>query len=72
MPRNYEKSIEPRKPVKVTREECLKCEKGPFETVDDIRICPGCTTSNLQNHSCLDDTRFIMGSQTGGRRKGRS
>ena len=71
MSREYQKSHRPRVPVKVTRESCLKCGEGPFETEDDMRICPSCTNSNWRGPG-LDDTRYSMGSATGGRKKGRS
>ena len=68
--KEYEKSHQPRKPVKVMRDECLKCGKGPIELEDDMRICPACTTNNLQNSSGYGNTGITIARSSRNGRKG--
>jgi len=57
--------------VKTTERECLKCEKI-VKLKDDMRICPACTTNNLQNSSGYGNTGITMSYPSGGRKRAMS
>jgi hypothetical protein len=68
--KEHKESHQPRKPT-ITERECLKCEKT-VKLKDDMRICPACTTNNLQNSSGYGNTGIAMPCSSNGRRRAMS